>query len=212
MAETAYVPETFPHRWLPNEAEFKTWDQIEPWYRQLLGPADRLARGAGSLAVRPRRAERRRSRRRGSERYIAMTCQTDDPDREAAHLAFVRDIEPKLKPIQNDAPRRSTSTRPTASGLPRGPLPRLRPRPGEPPGPLPRGQHPPRDRAGRARPAVSEGHRRDDRDLPGAGADPRADGPVPGGDRPRDSPGRPGSWSPPGGWPTATRSTTCSTG
>ena len=41
-----------------------------------------------------------------------MTCQTDDPEREAAYLAFVRDIEPKLKPIQNairnrylDAPR-----------------------------------------------------------------------------------------------------------
>jgi oligoendopeptidase F len=45
---------------------------------------------------------------------VAMTCQTDDPEREAAHLAFVRDIEPKLKPIQNairarylDAPCRS---------------------------------------------------------------------------------------------------------
>ena len=52
----------------------------------------------------------------GVERYIAMTCQTDDPEREAAYLAFVRDIEPKLKPIQNEirepvprlaAPRRS---------------------------------------------------------------------------------------------------------
>ncbi|HEY8966777.1 MAG TPA: hypothetical protein VIM58_10050, partial [Candidatus Methylacidiphilales bacterium] len=49
-----------------------------------------------------------------SERYIAMTCQTDDPEREAAYLAFVRDIEPKLKPIQNairsrylDSPHRS---------------------------------------------------------------------------------------------------------
>ena len=43
-----------------------------------------------------------------------MTCQTDDPEREAAYLAFVRDIEPKLKPIQNairsrylDSPYRS---------------------------------------------------------------------------------------------------------
>ena len=37
----------------------------------------------------------------GVKRYVAMTCQTDDPEREAAYLAFVRDIEPKLKPIQN---------------------------------------------------------------------------------------------------------------
>ena len=43
-----------------------------------------------------------------------MTCQTDDPEREAAYLAFVREIEPKLKPLQNeirsrylDAPARS---------------------------------------------------------------------------------------------------------
>ena len=31
-----YVPETFPHRWLPADAELKTWEQIEPWYRKLL--------------------------------------------------------------------------------------------------------------------------------------------------------------------------------
>src|SRR5205085_1155900 len=37
----------------------------------------------------------------GARRYIAMTCQTDDPAREAAHLEFVREIEPKLKPLQN---------------------------------------------------------------------------------------------------------------
>ncbi len=47
----------------------------------------------------------------GVERHVAMTCQTDDPEREAAYLAFVRDIEPKLKPIQN-AIRAATSMRP----------------------------------------------------------------------------------------------------
>jgi oligoendopeptidase F len=34
----------------------------------------------------------------GTKRYIAMTSQTDDPAREAAHLEFVREIEPKQKP------------------------------------------------------------------------------------------------------------------
>src|SRR5271163_1785308 len=50
----------------------------------------------------------------GVKRYIAMTCQTDDQEREAAYLAFVRDIEPRLKPLLNevrsrylDAPARS---------------------------------------------------------------------------------------------------------
>ncbi len=52
----------------------------------------------------------------GVRRYIAMTCQTDDPDREAAHLAFVRDIEPRLKPIQNDL-RNKYLDSPHRSGL-----------------------------------------------------------------------------------------------
>src|SRR5262249_42016972 len=38
----------------------------------------------------------------GVERYVAMTCQTDDPDRETAYLYFIREIEPKLKPVQNE--------------------------------------------------------------------------------------------------------------
>ena len=62
----AYVPETFPHRWLPAEVELKTWEQIEPWYRKLLdrpidSPADLEA-----WLPRRRRAERRPSTRRGS--------------------------------------------------------------------------------------------------------------------------------------------------
>src|SRR5262249_48869608 len=54
----------------------------------------------------------------GVKRYVAMTCQTDDPEREAAHLAFVREIEPRLKPIQN-AIRGKYLDAPNRSGLPR---------------------------------------------------------------------------------------------
>jgi oligoendopeptidase F len=101
MAAIVYEPEKFTHRWLPNEAEFKTWDQIEPWYRQLLRrPIEStedleawlfdLGELNGAVS------------QEGVRRYVAMTCQTDDPECEAAHLVFVRDIEPKLKPILND--------------------------------------------------------------------------------------------------------------
>jgi oligoendopeptidase F len=108
-----YAPQTFPHHWLPEKLELKTWDQIEPWYQKLMeqpiNSAEELEQwviAAGELnAV---------VGQEGVERYIAMTCQTDDPEREAAYLQFVRDIEPKLKPIQNairerylDSPYRS---------------------------------------------------------------------------------------------------------
>ena len=108
-----YVPDEYPHRWLPADVELKEWAQIEPWYTKLLGqPVGSAAEleqwltAAGELnsAV----------GEEGVKRKIAMTCQTDDPAREAAFLAFVREIEPKLKPILNeirsrylDAPARS---------------------------------------------------------------------------------------------------------
>ncbi len=113
MTATAYVPETFPHRWLPAEVELKTWEQIEPWYQKLLdrpieSPADLEAwlvdQGELNSAV----------SQEGVKRYIDMTCQTDDPERETLYLAWVRDVEPKLKPAQNalrskylDSPHRS---------------------------------------------------------------------------------------------------------
>ena len=117
MTATAYAPDAHPRRWLPEDVELKTWEQIEPWYRRLLDrPIDSPEEleswlfdvGELNAAV----------GQEGVERYIAMTCQTDDPEREAAHLAFVRDIEPKLKPLQN-AIREQYLDSPHRAGLPR---------------------------------------------------------------------------------------------
>ncbi len=117
MSPTTYQPETFPRRWLPADATLSTWAEIEPWYRKLLDrPIDspeELERWlVDSDEVNSAVAQE------GDERYIAMTCQTDDPEREAAHLAFVRDIKPKLKPLLNalrekylDSPHRAGLSR-----------------------------------------------------------------------------------------------------
>ena len=97
-----YVPEKFPHQWLPEKLELKTWEQIEPWYQKLLEPADRARRPSSSSWLVAAGELNAAVGEEGVERYVAMTCQTDDPEREAAYLAFVRDIEPKLKPLQNE--------------------------------------------------------------------------------------------------------------
>jgi oligoendopeptidase F len=105
MASATYIPERFPHQWLPEKVDLKTWEQIEPWYQKLLAlPIDSahdlenwlIAAGELNSAV----------GQEGVERYVAMTCQTDDPEREAAYLSFVRDIEPLLKPYQNEVRNR----------------------------------------------------------------------------------------------------------
>ena len=116
MSPTAYVPETFPRHWLPPGLELKTWEAIEPWYKKLLerpiaSPAalEQWLADSGELNA--------AVAQEGAERYIAMTCQTDDPEREAAHLAFVRDIEPRLKPVQNEL-RAKYLDSPHRAGLP----------------------------------------------------------------------------------------------
>jgi oligoendopeptidase F len=98
---SGYVPDNYPRRWLPQDTKLETWQQIEPWYQKLMNQPIASAHDleawvidAGELNAAVDEV--------GVKRYIAMTCQTDDPEREAAHLAFVREIEPKLKPIQND--------------------------------------------------------------------------------------------------------------
>jgi oligoendopeptidase F len=118
MPQTAYVPEIFPHRWIPDRADFKTWDQIEPWYRQLLDRPIESPAGLEAWLFDLGELNGAVSQE-GVRRYVAMTCQTDDPAREAAHLEFVRDIEPRLKPIQNDLRARYLDS-PHRAALPEG--------------------------------------------------------------------------------------------
>ncbi len=97
---TRYEPERFPHQWLPAEIDFATWDKIEPYYDRLI---NRMISSAGDLEswLTDLGELNGAVSQEGTRRYIAMTCQTDDPAREAAHLSFVREIEPVLKPKLN---------------------------------------------------------------------------------------------------------------
>jgi oligoendopeptidase F len=112
-----YVPTTFPRRWLPVDTKLSSWDLIAPWYQQLLErPLDspealeRWLFDVGELSG--------AVGQEGVKRYVAMTCQTDDAEREAAHLEYVREIEPKLKPVQNAIRERYLDS-PHRSGLPK---------------------------------------------------------------------------------------------
>ena len=42
MAISNYIPPKFPHEWLPEKVELKTWEQIEPWYQAAPGDAHRF--------------------------------------------------------------------------------------------------------------------------------------------------------------------------
>jgi oligoendopeptidase F len=113
---TEYSPETFARRWLPADALLTSWDEVEPWYAKLLerpiaSPSELEAwlLDVGELNSAVAQVK--------NLRYIAMTCQTDDPARDAAYLEWVREVEPRLKPFQN-ALREKYLDNPHRAGLP----------------------------------------------------------------------------------------------
>jgi oligoendopeptidase F len=111
-----YEPKSYPRAWLARDADLSSWAAIEPWFRKLL---ERPVRTADELQVWLRDAGELQCAvsQVGTKRYVAMTCQTDDPAREAAYLEFVREIEPRLKP-QQQAIREKYLDSPARSSLP----------------------------------------------------------------------------------------------
>ena len=89
---------TYPRRFVPVDADMGDWAQIEPLGRRLLeGAPDSpgaLERWLENISELKAAIGEERTRR-----YVAMTCQTDDPEREQAYLFFVERIIPKLKPM-----------------------------------------------------------------------------------------------------------------
>ncbi len=86
----------FPRRFVPAEANMGRWEEIEPLGEALLArpsaSAEALERWLEDLSEVAAAVWEERNRR-----YIAMTSQTDDPERERAFLSFVQEVEPKVK-------------------------------------------------------------------------------------------------------------------
>ena len=105
-----YEPLKFPRQWLPADASLETWPEIGPWYQKL---EDWPIQSVNDLIAWMKAKDELDAAvsQVSNKRYVAMTLKTDDPAREQAHLAFVRDIEPNLKPIGQTL-RTNTKTRP----------------------------------------------------------------------------------------------------
>ena len=83
---------------LPPGLDATQWPQLEPLYRELqerpIGSAadlEKLILDRSDLDAAASEAE--------ANLYIAMTCRTDDEDARKAFLAFVENVEPKLRTI-----------------------------------------------------------------------------------------------------------------
>ena len=89
-----------PRPYAPTTLDATKFDALEPHYRELL---DRELHSADDLEqlIFDRSDIDAFVAERNADIYIATTRNTEDKAAEAAYLAFVRDVEPKLKPISS---------------------------------------------------------------------------------------------------------------
>jgi oligoendopeptidase F len=92
------LAERFPRRFVPADADMGDFAQIEPLFRRLLSAApdspqalERWLEDASELAAAVDEAR--------AKLYIAMTSQTDDPERERAYMHYLEHVAPKIKPL-----------------------------------------------------------------------------------------------------------------
>jgi len=113
----ATLPKEYPRKFVPPDLNLGDWKKIEPLFDELerrsIDTPEALERwllDQSELfsAIYEERAVR----------YIRMTCQTDDPEREKAYLYFVEQIEPKLKPRAHELEKRYVAS-PARSKLPK---------------------------------------------------------------------------------------------
>lgn len=94
-----------PRPYAPAGLDASDFAALEPHYRELLGRAIGSADDLEQLVL-DRSDLDALVAERAANLYIATTRSTEDKAAEAAYLAFVRDVEPKLKPLASELDRK----------------------------------------------------------------------------------------------------------
>src|SRR5579872_2490909 len=87
----------FPRTFVPADLDLSDFSAIEPLFKLL---EERKVNSAGELENWIKDIGELGSvlGQEGAQRYIAMTCHTDDAEIEKRYLQFVEEIQPKCKP------------------------------------------------------------------------------------------------------------------
>ncbi len=102
-AETA-APE-FPRRYVAAAADFGTWETAEPYFRELVERPVQSVAELEQWLIDGSELEACFDEE-GTRRYTAMTCQTDDPERQQRYLYFLENVQPKAQPWQDKLRRK----------------------------------------------------------------------------------------------------------
>lgn len=87
----------YPRRFVPADADMGDWSQIEPLFDRLDAQTIDTTEQLEQWLLNSSELSACISEE-SNHRYVAMTCRTDDPEREKAYLEFIENIVPKCKP------------------------------------------------------------------------------------------------------------------
>lgn len=104
MTAAAPAPE-FPREYVAPDAHFGTWSTAEPYYQELvqrdlhtLADLEKWLVDASELEA--------CFEEEGTQRYVAMTCQTDDAERQQRYLDFIENVQPHAEPWRDKLRRK----------------------------------------------------------------------------------------------------------
>jgi oligoendopeptidase F len=101
----------FPRYFLPVDLDFSKWENLEPFGKQLM---DASWKNQESFTIWFNQYAEFENAvlEEGSRLYIAMTCDTQNKEKEKQYLHFVEHLEPKLETLHNHIHKRLTQELP----------------------------------------------------------------------------------------------------
>lgn len=104
MTTPESAPE-FPRQFVAAEADFGKWETAEPYFKELV---DRPIASLAELEKWLIDASELEAcfDEEGTQRYTAMTCQTDDPERQQRYLDFIENVQPHAEPWRDKLRRK----------------------------------------------------------------------------------------------------------
>jgi oligoendopeptidase F len=104
MAAAPTAPE-FPRQYVAADADFGRWETAEPYFEELTERAVETIPELEKWLIDASELEAC-FEEEGTGRYTAMTCQTDDPQRQQRYLHFIENVQPNAEPWRDKLRRK----------------------------------------------------------------------------------------------------------
>lgn len=108
MSQAASVPAArpeFPRHYVAADADFGKWETAEPYFRELserqIAGVEQFEKWLIDISELEACFDEE-----GTGRYTAMTCQTDDAERQQRYLDFIENVQPKAEPWRDKLRRK----------------------------------------------------------------------------------------------------------